>query len=186
MSKPKAVKLVEARNVTSLTNQEASLKTDFAAHNGSEPANPASVGQRENRQAIADRMEALAIELRSLSDDEMQTVPTEGTLFALARKIYSARRKVDEIFGVPGFSVSPAWDILLDLYQAKNMGKEISVTSACIGAACPPTTALRWLQALESLQLVKRQQDHEDKRRSMVELTEGGKVKVVNALVLHL
>jgi DNA-binding MarR family transcriptional regulator len=45
---------------------------------------------------------------------------------------------------------------------------------------------LRWLQALESLQLVKRQQDHEDKRRSMVELTEGGKVKVVNALVLHL
>jgi hypothetical protein len=116
----------------------------------------------------------------------MQTVPTEGTLFALARKIYSARRKVDEIFGVPGFSVSPAWDILLDLYRAKNMGKEISVTSACIGAACPPTTALRWLQALESLQLVKRQQDHEDKRRSMVELTEGGKVKVVNALVLHL
>ena len=186
VSKPKAVKLVETRNVTSLTDQEASLKTDFAAHNGSEPANPASVGQRENRQAIADRMEALAIELRSLSDDEMQTVPTEGTLFALARKIYSARRKVDEIFGVPGFSVSPAWDILLDLYQAKNMGKEISVTSACIGAACPPTTALRWLQALESLQLVKRQQDHEDKRRSMVELTEGGKVKVVNALVLHL
>ena len=186
VSKPKAVKLVETRNVTSLTDQEASLKTDFAAHNGSEPANPASVGQRENRQAIADRMEALAIELRSLSDDEMQTVPTEGTLFALARKIYSARRKVDEIFGVPGFSVSPAWDILLDLYQAKNMGKEISVTSACIGAACPPTTALRWLQALESLQLVKRQQDHEDKRRSMIKLTEGGKVKVVNALALHL
>jgi hypothetical protein len=186
VSKPKAVKLVETRNVTSLTDQEASLKTDFAAHNGSEPANPASVGQRENRQAIADRMEALAIELRSLSDDEMQTVPTEGTLFALARKIYSARRKVDEIFGVPGFSVSPAWDILLDLYQAKNMGKEISVTSACIGAACPPTTALRWLQALESLQLVKRQQDHEDKRRSMIKLTEGGKVKVINALALHL
>ena len=186
VSKPKAVKLVETRNVTSLTDQEASLKTDFAAHNGSEPANPASVGQRENRQAIADRMEALAIELRSLSDDEMQTVPTEGTLFALARKIYSARRKVDEIFGVPGFSVSPAWDILLDLYRAKNMGKEISVTSACIGAACPPTTALRWLQALESLQLVKRQQDHEDKRRSMIKLTEGGKVKVVNALALHL
>jgi DNA-binding MarR family transcriptional regulator len=131
-------------------------------------------------------MEALAIELRSLYDNEMQAIPTEGTLLALAGKIYSARRKVDELFNMAGFSVSPAWDILLDLYQAKIKGKQISVTSACIGAACPPTTGLRWLQALESMNLVERKQDHQDRRRIVVELTDGGKVKVVMALALHL
>lgn len=146
----------------------------------------ASVGQYENRQDIADRMEALAIELRSLSDMEMQAVPTEATLVALASKIYSARRKVDEIFGVPGFAVSPAWDIVLDLYKARSQGKAISVTSACIGAACPSTTALRWLQALESMDLVERKPDRHDGRRIVVELTEGGMVKVAKAVGSHL
>lgn len=94
----------------------------------------ASVGQQENRETIADRMEALAIELRSMSDKEMQIVPSQATLLALAGKIYSARRKVDEIFGMVGFSVSPAWDIMLDLYKAKIAGRAISVTSASIGA----------------------------------------------------
>lgn len=146
----------------------------------------ASVGQFENRQNIADRMEALAIELRSLSDTEMQAVPTEATLVALASKIYSARRKVDEVFGMSGFAVSPAWDIVLDLYKARSEGKAISVTSACIGAACPSTTALRWLQALESMKLVERKPDPYDGRRIVVELTEGGVVKVAKAVGNHL
>lgn len=145
-----------------------------------------SVGQYENRQNIADRMEALAIELRSLSDLEMQSVPSEGTLVALGSKIYSARRKVDEIFGMVGFAVSPAWDIVLDLYRSKADGKVISVTSACIGAACPPTTALRWLQALETMMLIERRPDHHDGRRIVVELTDGGLVKVAKAISVYL
>lgn len=149
-------------------------------------SNGASVGQLENRQNIADLMEALAIELRSLSDTEMQVVPSETTLVALASKIYSARRKVDEVFGMSGFAVSPAWDIVLDLYKAKSEGKQISVTSACIGAACPPTTALRWLQALESMSLVERKPDPHDGRRAVVELTEAGSIKVAKAVGNHL
>lgn len=146
----------------------------------------ASVGQYENRQAIADRMEALAIELRSMSDAEMQTVPTESTLTALAGKIYAARRRVDEIFDMSGFSVSPAWDIMLDLYKAKVVGRQISVTSASIGAACPATTALRWLQALESMGLVQRREDSHDRRRTEIVLTDAAMVKVVKALEAHL
>lgn len=162
------------------------MKTNLV-HSGDLTATvPASVGQHENRQAIADKMEALAIELRTMSDGEMQAVPTESTLLALAGKIYTARRKVDEVFGMQGFSVSPAWDILLDLFKAKAQGKQISVTSACIGAACPSTTALRWLQALENMQLIARKQDTEDRRRTVVELTEGGRIKVNKALALHL
>lgn len=146
----------------------------------------ASVGQHENRQAIAERLEALAIELRSISDEEMQTVPTESTLLALAGKIYSARRKVDEIFGLAGFSVSPAWDIMLDLYRAKVTGRQISVTSAQIGAACPATTALRWLQALETMGLTQRREDEHDRRRIEILLTDAAMVKMVKALETHL
>lgn len=147
---------------------------------------PASIGQHENRQAIADRMEALAIELRSISDEEMLTVPTESTLLALAGKIYSARRRVDAIFGMPGFCVSPAWDIMLDLYKARGSGRRISVTSASIGAACPATTALRWIQALENMGLIERKEDPHDRRRTEVILTEAAAVKINKALENHL
>ena len=144
------------------------------------------VSQFEVHQGIADQMEALAIELRSITDNSVDVVPSPATLQAIVRKVYSARRKVDEIFGMQGFSVSPAWDIMMDLYQALERGKPISVTSACIGAACPPTTALRWLQALESMHLIERSQDAFDKRRSVVTLTEGAKVKIASALAVYL
>jgi hypothetical protein len=131
-------------------------------------------------------MEALAIELRTISDKEMKTVPTDATLAALASKIYSARRDVDKIFGMAGFSASPAWDIILDLYKAKALRREISISSACIGAACPATTALRWLQALENMQLIERKADPDDRRRFVVSLTEAGSIKVSAALSAHL
>lgn len=145
-----------------------------------------SINQYEVHQGIADQMEALAIELRSISNVSMNSVPTEATLLALASKVYSSRRKLDDIFGIPGFAVSPAWDMMLDLYKARLLGKPISVTSACIGAACPPTTGLRWLQVLENSALVERKADINDKRRVVVELTEGGRLKVDAALALHL
>lgn len=138
------------------------------------------------RQAIADQLEAMAIELRSLTDCEMQAVPTDGTLLGLAKSLYGARRKIDEIFGMVGFSVSPAWDIMLDLYQASTRGKQISVSSACIGAACPATTGLRWLQALETMQLIERRQDAIDKRRTNVLITEKGRLHTAQALQMHM
>lgn len=145
-----------------------------------------SIGPQENHQAIADRMEALAIELRTIADSSVETVPSQATLLALAAKIYSSRRKVDEIFSLQGFAVSPAWDIVVDLYQAKIQGRQISITSACIGGACPPTTGLRWLQALENMDLVVRKPDPEDKRRHVVELSDAGRIKTEMALAAHL
>ena len=144
------------------------------------------VGQIDNHQTIADRMEALAIELRTLSDETVQSIPSQEAFLGLAGKIYQARRRVDKIFGLHGFAVSPAWDMMLDLYQAKMKGRAISVTSACIGAACPPTTGLRWLQVLENEGLVRRKPDPEDKRRVVVEVTDAGRDAVERALTAHL
>lgn len=93
---------------------------------------------------------------------------------AAAKMIYGARRKIDDVFGVNGFSVSPAWDIMLDLYIARAGDRAISTSSACIGAACPPTTGLRWLRILEQQALVTKTDDATDGRRSFYNLTSTG------------
>ena len=131
---------------------------------------------------LADHMEALAIELRSMSDETMRVIPTEATFLMVAKRIYHARRQVDKIFDMTGFAVSPAWDMMLDLYQARASGRKISVSSASIGGACAPTTGLRWLAILEEKALIKRIPDEHDGRRMLVELSDSAIPKIVKAL----
>lgn len=164
---------------------EALLSSQLATYSiDSASTKPGS--QIEHERSIVDRIEALAIELRTMSDRAVETVPSEQTFLVLADKVYIARRNVDGVFGMSGFAVSPGWDMMLDLYKAKIKGKSISVTSACIGGACPPTTGLRWLQALEDMQLITRAPDQQDKRRIVVALTNSGKLKVEKALAHYL
>lgn len=92
----------------------------------------------------------------------------------LAREIYSTRRRRSAIFGNPELFGEPAWDILLDLYVADVEGKPVSVSSACIGSAAPPTTGLRWLGVLAEQDLILREHDPDDQRRVLVRLTESG------------
>jgi len=92
----------------------------------------------------------------------------------LAREIYAARRQRSTIFGNPELFGEPAWDILLDLYIAYVEDKPVSVSSACIGSAAPPTTGLRWLGVLAEQDLILREHDPEDQRRVLVRLTELG------------
>jgi len=65
----------------------------------------------------------------------------------------------------------PAWNIMLELYQAKIEGRAVSIKRACIAAKVPATTALRRLSDLEAAGLVAKQTDGADKRRLLVELT---------------
>lgn len=91
-----------------------------------------------------------------------------------ARHIYALRRKRGAIFGNPELFGEPAWDILLDLYIAHADEKNVSVSSACIGSAAPPTTGLRWLGILARHDLVLREEDPDDQRRVLVRLSEWG------------
>jgi DNA-binding HxlR family transcriptional regulator len=75
---------------------------------------------------------------------------------------------------------------MLDLYKGRASGRQISVTSASIGAACPATTALRWLQALETRGLIQRQEDEHDRRRTEIVLTDAAMIKVAKALQVYL
>jgi CheY-like chemotaxis protein/DNA-binding MarR family transcriptional regulator len=65
----------------------------------------------------------------------------------------------------------PCWDMLLDLMEAQLTAKQVSVSSLCIAAGVPQTTALRRIEDLAEAGLVARLDDPNDKRRVFVQLT---------------
>ena len=95
-------------------------------------------------------------------------------LAARAQRVYQSRRKRAQIFDDEKLFGEPAWDILLDLFIAACHEKRVAVTSACIGAYVPNTTALRWLNVLELKGLIFRESDEQDGRRTYVALSELG------------
>lgn len=66
----------------------------------------------------------------------------------------------------------PAWDILLELYGARIRHKQVSVTSLCIAAEVPTTTALRWITIMVDRGILERRDDPDDRRRAYVYLSE--------------
>lgn len=102
--------------------------------------------------------------------------PRQTARHASSRKIselVKARRKRDQFFGQSLFA-DPAWDILLEAYAAYLSGRRISVHSLCDAAAVPPTTGLRWIRKLEEDQLLVREADSSDKRRTWMHLSPTG------------
>lgn len=92
--------------------------------------------------------------------------PTAASVRALIR----ARRARSNFFDANLFA-DPAWDLLLDLKAAQLEGKPVSVSSACIAAAVPPTTALRWIKTLTDEGMIEREADPQDGRRIFLSLT---------------
>jgi DNA-binding MarR family transcriptional regulator len=99
--------------------------------------------------------------------------PTDRPPASKALSIYRARQARSATFGANSdLFADPAWDILLDLFSARELGRRVSISSACIAANVPPTTALRWLGMLEERNLIERRADERDRRRSYVHLTD--------------
>jgi hypothetical protein len=126
---------------------------------------------------VFDRSHRPASILRDLAgeddDDAGYEVPSSpDTANAGAiRDIIRARRLREDLFGV-GLFADPAWDILLDLMAARIEGRSVAVSSLCIAAAVPATTALRWIKQLTETGLLRRVADPDDGRRVFIELTD--------------
>lgn len=86
------------------------------------------------------------------------------------RSIIRIRRLRDHFFRSDLFA-DPAWDMLLDLMAARVERQRVAVSSLCIAAAVPPTTALRWIKGLCDQGLFVRVADPEDGRRVFIELS---------------
>ena len=85
------------------------------------------------------------------------------------RSVIRARRLRARYFQEDLFA-DPAWDMLLDLLQAEIAQLRVPVSSLCIAAAVPATTALRWLKTMVGQGIFIRRADPHDGRRVFVEL----------------
>ena len=83
-----------------------------------------------------------------------------------------ANRQARARFFDPELFGDPAWDMLLDLTAAHAEGARVSVTSLCIAAGVPATTALRWLTQMVESGLFVRVPDPADRRRAFIALSD--------------
>ena len=87
------------------------------------------------------------------------------------RQLLHQRRMRAQFFPADLFA-DPAWDMLLDLYAAKLEREPVSVSSLCIAAGVPTTTALRWIKAMTDAGLFIRKDDPRDGRRILIGLSD--------------
>jgi DNA-binding MarR family transcriptional regulator len=87
------------------------------------------------------------------------------------RTMIRLRRLRDQHFDSLLFA-DPAWDMLLDLMAARLERSEVAVSSLCIAAAVPPTTALRWIKSMTDAGMFERLADPDDGRRIFIRLAD--------------
>jgi len=97
------------------------------------------------------------------------------------RAIIRLRRQRDRLFAGELFA-DPAWDMMLDLMAARIERLKVAVSSLCIAAAVPPTTALRWIRTLTELGIFVRVDDPTDGRRVFIDLSDAAAEAVLRFL----
>jgi hypothetical protein len=128
-------------------------------------------------QQLSEEVGRIANILATLSEDEAPAESpigdeAESALSASAlRAMIRARRLREQYFHAEWFA-DPAWDMLLDLMAARLDRQRVAVSSLCIAAAVPATTALRWIKTLTDSGLFVRTADPQDGRRVFIELSD--------------
>jgi DNA-binding MarR family transcriptional regulator len=143
-----------------------------------------------NRVADSDEIYRVARSLLQLAERLNMTLvtcvdataaPSQTTLLERAEKLYRLRRQRGRHFDESLFG-EPAWDLLLDLFIQGERGTAVSVSSACVAAAVPTTTALRWITTLMRKGLIDRTTDQDDGRRRLIKLSAQGRKMMAGLL----
>lgn len=150
------------------------LLGDLAGQRGGLPGTPTSfVSRAEDPTDYAGQVRAPA---RDFAAMPRSFVPEERMLdrqrAKAVRRMLRQRRMREQYFPADLFA-DPAWDMLLDLYAARLERQPVSVSSLCIAAAVPATTALRWIKTMTDAGLFLREDDPQDGRRIFIALAEG-------------
>ncbi|WP_033919728.1 hypothetical protein [Sphingomonas sp. 37zxx] len=111
---------------------------------------------------VRDRVNGFAVQPGILAEPAIESSEIRAAI--------RTRRLRDQFFDRELFA-DPAWDMLLDLFAARLDRSLVSVSSLCIAAAVPPTTALRWIGTMREADLFERQDDPFDRRRAFIGLT---------------
>jgi DNA-binding MarR family transcriptional regulator len=148
-------------------------------HRGHQLSDVASDRNSARLRQLSDEVSRIASTLARLSTgpDAPQRQPSQPVATHVpqvsadtVRAVIRARRLRSRYFADELFA-DPAWDMLLDLLQAEIAQLRVPVSSLCIAAAVPATTALRWLKSMTEQGLFVRRADPHDGRRVFVELS---------------
>lgn len=130
-------------------------------------------------------MSDLALRIAKLQSDEAdgdsQAYCNDKKTIALANarallRIYRTREK---IFPQGKFS-DPGWHLLIDLFLQQAAGKDVSVSSACVGSRAPSTTALRYITDYIEKGVVVRTPSEHDQRVYWLSLSEEALARLVD------
>lgn len=156
---------------------------------GTRHASDPSGGERARLQALARELARIAEQLSAFPEEGEASAGVEDRSHGYhaetasdrlivkppsadrIRQLIAMRRLRDRFFS-PDLFADPAWDILLDLAASRIERKSVSVSSLCIAAAVPPTTALRWIRMMTEQGLLVRRADPADARRMFVDLSD--------------
>lgn len=131
----------------------------------------------ERLRDIRSEVDRLAAALREISEAEQIAPAPPASLGSAAispaaiKQMIWERRERERFFD-PDLFADPAWDMLLDLFLGELEHRSICVSSLCIAATTPPTTALRWIGNMTDAGLFERYPDPADKRRHFLRLSE--------------
>jgi DNA-binding MarR family transcriptional regulator len=142
-----------------------------------------------NARDLSRLSDLLAKAVRTRTPAEAPAFPMFNTSLAgVAEELYRLRRKRELIFSNAfgdGLFADPAWDLLLDLYIQNAKQRRISVSSACLAASVPTTTALRYITELLKRGLIERVPHPGDGRSFLLCLTVPA-IAAMETLLTHL
>jgi len=123
---------------------------------------------------IATKLARLAVQPDASANSRFDQLANDGDRTEVAietvRNVIHARRLRSHFFADELFA-DPAWDMLLDLFEAELSQHRVSISSLSSAAAVPPTTALRWIATMTNANLFRRRPDPCDGRRVFIELS---------------
>lgn len=130
-----------------------------------------ALAQLSETQPEAARTRSMAREMPQQFRAEPGVLLDRPLTSATVRTVIRIRRLRDQFFADTLFA-DPAWDMLLDLMAARIDRQAVAVSSLCIAAAVPATTALRWIRMMTEHHMFVRRADPEDGRRIFIELSD--------------
>jgi len=134
---------------------------------------PDDPGAEPDWQSLMEKLADIEARLDTLPNMPPSQGPSDEKLAAMATSLYRLRRRRAQYFE-PSLFGEPAWDMLLDLFINKALGRRISTTSLCLAADAPQATGLRYIDLLETKGLVQRRSAPDDRRVTLVDLTQQG------------
>jgi hypothetical protein len=133
---------------------------------------------------IVTALRAITEELSVVAGERPPPAPTPSERdanLAYARAMVALRKR-RSLFHPDHFFGEPCWDMLLDLFIARNEDKPVTVTQICGASRIPYGTALRYLAKLEADGDAVRVADDRDQRRVSLRISDAAFERMADCL----